>query len=352
VLQAEGPFAVVIADFRMPEMDGIQFLSRVKEVSPDTVRIMLTGQADLNTAIDAVNSGHIFRFLTKPCPADTLTDTIQTGIRQYRLINAEQDLLEKTLNRSVRLLTEVLSLADPVAFNRTLNIRRIASHIARQLKLSDAWQIELAAMLSQMGCVVLPAGLLEKVNSGEALSFSEQSMYSSHPFIGYRLLQNIPRLEAIALMIKNQQKRYDEYGSTQAAISEAKTNLGAQILKVAIDYDRLLLGGATHTQAVKTLMERNGEYNPKVVEALEKGELPDEALTVMLTDADGLLRGMVLDEDLCAKDGEVLFKKHQEVTQTMIERVRLVQHGKGIIEPIRVYTIEKRNGRDSQRPEN
>ena len=80
VLQTEGPFAVVIADFRMPEMDGIQFLSRVKEISPDTVRIMLTGHADLNTAIDAVNSGNIFRFLTKPCPVDILTNAIEIGI--------------------------------------------------------------------------------------------------------------------------------------------------------------------------------------------------------------------------------------------------------------------------------
>jgi response regulator RpfG family c-di-GMP phosphodiesterase len=335
----------------MPEMDGIQFLSRVKEVAPDTVRIMLTGHADLNTAIDAVNSGNIFRFLTKPCPEEILSSTIEMGLQQYRLINAEKELLEKTLNRSVRLLTEVLSLAAPTAFNRTLNIRRISSHIARRLKLNDAWQIELAAMLSQMGCVVLPPGLLERVNAGEPISFSEQSMYSSHPFIGYRLLQNIPRLESIAMMVKNQQKRFNEYDSTKTSLLETKTNLGAQILKVAIDYDRLILGETSHADALNFLQGREGEYNPKVVKTLAEGELPEEGLTVKLLDVDGLLSGMILDEDVCAKDGELLFSKHQEITQTMIERIRLVQNGKGIIEPIRVFIDDKRNGADNQKTE-
>ncbi len=337
LLQSEGPFAVVIADFRMPEMDGIQFLSRVKEVAPDTVRIMLTGHADLSTAIDAVNSGNIFRFLTKPCPVEILMNTIQMGLQQYRLVNAERELLEKTLNRSVRLLTEVLSLANPTAFNRTLNIRRISSHIARQLKLADAWQIELAAMLSQMGCVVLPPGLLERVNTGMTISFSEQSMYSSHPFIGYRLLQSIPRLEPVAVMVKDQQKRYSEYSTPNTPSTETKTNLGAQILKVAIDYDRLILSEFSHADAIAILQGREGEYNPKLVKALGEGELPEEGLSVRIVDVNGLTAGMILDEEIFAKDGALLFNKHQEVTLAMIERLRLIQYEKGIVEPFRVF---------------
>jgi response regulator RpfG family c-di-GMP phosphodiesterase len=348
LLQSQGPFAVVIADFRMPEMDGIQFLSRVKDVAPDTVRIMLTGHADLSTAIDAVNSGNIFRFLTKPCPVEILMNTIQMGLQQYRLINAERELLEKTLNRSVRLLTEVLSLANPTAFNRTLNIRRISSHIARQLRLADAWQIELAAMLSQMGCMVLPPGLLERVNTGKTISFSEQSMYSSHPFIGHRLLQNIPRLEPIAVMVKDQQKRYSEYNSPNAPISETKTNLGAQILKVAIDYDRLILSEFSHTDAIAILQGRDGEYNPKLVKALGEGVLPDEGLTVKIVDINGLANGMILDEDIFAKDGSMLFNKHQEVTQAVIERLRLIQNEKGIVEPFRVFGTPNREDTGDQ----
>jgi len=73
----KGPYAVVVSDLRMPKMDGIEFLTHVKEIAPDTVRMMLTGHADLHNTIEAVNEGNIFRFLTKPCPVDELSKALQ-----------------------------------------------------------------------------------------------------------------------------------------------------------------------------------------------------------------------------------------------------------------------------------
>ena len=100
----DGPFAVVVSDMRMPEMDGVEFLSRMKASSPDTVRIMLTGNADQQTAIDAVNKGDIFRFLNKPCPPDNMADSLNSALEQHRLINAEKELLESTLKSSMEAL--------------------------------------------------------------------------------------------------------------------------------------------------------------------------------------------------------------------------------------------------------
>ncbi|NIQ03497.1 MAG: response regulator, partial [Nitrospinaceae bacterium] len=94
-------FAVVVSDMRMPDMDGIQFLSRVREHYPQTVRMMLTGYADVKTAMNAVNEGNIFRFMTKPCPPEVFEKVLSAGIEQYRLITAERDLLERTLKGSV-----------------------------------------------------------------------------------------------------------------------------------------------------------------------------------------------------------------------------------------------------------
>ena len=89
-----GPYAVIISDFRMPGMDGIEFLSRVRESAPDSVRMMLTGYADLNIVMEAVNEGYIFRFLTKPCKPETLQGALEAGIRQYQLIQKERELIE------------------------------------------------------------------------------------------------------------------------------------------------------------------------------------------------------------------------------------------------------------------
>ncbi len=84
LLNRNGPYTVVIADMYMPEMNGIQFLEKVREIYPDTIRIMLTGHADMNLAIDAVNKGRIFHFLTKPCQSRTMLKILEIGAKEYK----------------------------------------------------------------------------------------------------------------------------------------------------------------------------------------------------------------------------------------------------------------------------
>ncbi|HKF01219.1 MAG TPA: response regulator [Candidatus Sulfotelmatobacter sp.] len=118
LIESKGPYAVVISDMRMPGMDGIEFLRRVKSTAPDTVRIMLTGNADTETAIEAINEGSIFRFLIKPCSKEIIARTITAALVQHRLITAEKQLLEQTLSGCLQVLSEVLSLVNPAAFSR------------------------------------------------------------------------------------------------------------------------------------------------------------------------------------------------------------------------------------------
>lgn len=95
-LRSNGPYAVIVSDMQMPGMNGVQFLGKVREQAPNSVRIMLTGNADQQTAMDAVNQGAIFRFLNKPCSTDDLCEVLAAGIAQYRLVTAEKDIHEKT----------------------------------------------------------------------------------------------------------------------------------------------------------------------------------------------------------------------------------------------------------------
>src|SRR5207253_10506440 len=117
-----GPYAVVVADMQMPEMNGLEFLKKAQAAAPDTVRLMLTGNADQKTAVDAVNDGHVFRFLSKPCPPPTLVPALEAGLKQYRLIIAERELLENTLGGAVKVLIEILSVTDPVTFQRSRHL--------------------------------------------------------------------------------------------------------------------------------------------------------------------------------------------------------------------------------------
>ncbi len=94
-IRDNGPFAIVISDMRMPGMNGAEFLAAVRTAAPNTVRMLLTGHADLDAAIEAVNKGHIFRFLSKPCRKDVLVQAITDGFAQYRAAEAEKQLAKK-----------------------------------------------------------------------------------------------------------------------------------------------------------------------------------------------------------------------------------------------------------------
>ncbi len=94
-IHENGPYSVVISDMRMPGMNGAEFLFQVRQKSPETVRMLLTGGTDLNAAIDAVNKGNIFRFLTKPCTKETLVEAIHIGLTQYQSVMTEKKLAKK-----------------------------------------------------------------------------------------------------------------------------------------------------------------------------------------------------------------------------------------------------------------
>jgi response regulator RpfG family c-di-GMP phosphodiesterase len=276
LLTSGEPFAVIVSDLRMPTMDGIELFSQAKDIAPDSIRILLTGHADLSTAIDAINQGDIFRFLTKPCTMDLLADTLNAGLEQYRLITAERDILEKTLGKTVKLMSDMLILANPTAYGRAIRIRRLVQQINRRLDLTNGWQFELAAMLSQTGCVALPKSLLEKIDQGLALTANEESMYASYPLIGYKLLESIPRLEEIAQMVRDQQQPYSYYAQQPYSYHAQDIELGAQILKVVQDYDQFTRGGKSHAEIIQDMLRKTAIYNTELIEALSKDDFSDD----------------------------------------------------------------------------
>jgi response regulator RpfG family c-di-GMP phosphodiesterase len=331
VLRSAGPFAVVLSDMRMPGMSGIQFLGQVRAVAPDTVRVMLTGYADVDTAIAAVNEGNLFRFLTKPCPVDVLKGTLDAAARQYRLVTGERELLEKTLGGSVKVLTEILGLVNPAAFSRASRIRRHVHQMVRALELTNGWQYELAAMLSQIGCIALPPDILEKVDNSQPLSRQELEMFTGHPAVGRSLLANIPRLELISRMIEAQQDRY--VLSTGPSQHQDPGILGGQMLRVALDVDRLTSQGISLRSALMELRRRGDEHDPALLAALDRSEDSGRGSTVRSVSVQELAVGMVLGESIYAANGLLLVAKGQEVTRPLLERLRNFAVKIGIVEP-------------------
>jgi response regulator RpfG family c-di-GMP phosphodiesterase len=204
LIERAEPFAVVISDMRMPEMNGSEFLEQVRKRSPDSVRMILSGQAEIESTIAAVNLGQIFRFLTKPCSSEALLAALDSGLEQYRLVHDRRELLEKTLRGTVQVLTEILELTNPAAQQRAKRVERYAQDICDAIGMPMSWELRLAAMLSQIGCVTLPESVLARLYAGQTLDDEAHSVYRAHPRVAGKLLQGIPRLEGVAAIVSSQ----------------------------------------------------------------------------------------------------------------------------------------------------
>src|ERR1700756_2415368 len=318
LLEDKTAYAVVISDMRMPGMDGIELLKRVKKVSPDTARIMLTGNAEVQTAIEAINEGSIFRFLIKPCSKETIAKSITSALVQYRLVIAEKQLLEQTLGGCLQVLSEVLSLVNPAAFSRAERARRYIHHVVTAMKLGNPWQYEVAAILSQLGCVTLPPETIEAIYRGDTLGEAEQAQYDTHPKVAFELLSKIPRLEPIAWMIEHQNRPV----STAEEREGGEMKTGAEILRLILEYEQLIRRGTSRTESAHHLAMRNRNFSPKFFEALVTLDPNAEDSEIRKCRIEELVPGMILQEEVRSTTGGLLISRGQEITPTVIFKLR------------------------------
>jgi response regulator RpfG family c-di-GMP phosphodiesterase len=321
-LMTQGPYAVIVSDMRMPVMNGVQFLQRAQEIAPDSVRVMLTGNADLQTAIDAVNEGAIFQFLCKPLPPAHLAKALTAAVAHYELIINERELREKTLRGSVKVLTDMLSLVSPLAFGRGMRMAETVRQLAAVVAPRDSWQFELAAMLSQIGCITLPAPLLDAIANGAPVSEEDRIRFDAHPQLTCDLIMQIPRLGNVAEMIGRQLDLHVPHAAGEATTSEVIT-LGARMLRLALDLDALTSSGLAEDEAVARLADASGKYDPRLLTVLRrKTEEPPSTLRqpsrVGLKD---LGVGMEVQEDIRTAGGLLLISKGQTVTEALQQRV-------------------------------
>ena len=336
-LKEKGPFAVIVSDMRMPGMNGVELLSTVKDRYPDTVRIMLTGNADQETASEAVNAGQIFRFLSKPCSTAMLATSLALAVRQHNLLTAEKELLNKTVKGSITVMAELLSLSNATAFSSGYRIKPMVEMIVNELNLPGTWRFEVAALMSQLGCITLPADVLNKLHAGITLSAEEQQMYENHPKVGGKLIRKIPRLEQVASMIENQLQSFESCEACEDM--DEDVCMGAGILKACIEYDLLRQQDIEHLQAIHDMRRKSGKYNPVILDLIEKHKPKDVHVTVKNISFKDVVPGMVAVEDVFAKNGVMLIPKGQEITWPVIQSLMNFEKQIGIVEPIRVQMV-------------
>lgn len=326
ILANEEPFAVVVSDMRMPGMNGATFLGKAKEISPDSVRMLLTGYADMESAVAAVNEGNIFRFLTKPCPPILLGKVLQDAVRQHKLITAEKVLLEKTLHGCIKALTDVLALANPLIFSRATRAKRHVGEIAEALDLPNRWEIEIAAMLSQIACIALPPNTAEKAYYSRPLEANEQLMVKNLPVLTKQILSNIPRLEPIEELL--------DHLESEEVLSQA-----GSALRLALDYDTLETSGLSSQEAIQQLRAKEKSYDEAVLECfirLRKKKEENQELPL-----DEIKEGMIFGESLMSSDGRLLVAFGQEATAGLLARLKNVAKSFGMKETLIVISQEE-----------
>jgi response regulator RpfG family c-di-GMP phosphodiesterase len=330
LVRSNPPYAVIVSDMRMPGMDGVKFLSQVSLIAPDSVRMMLTGNADQSTAMEAVNQGHIFRFLNKPCSPENLKSSLQAGVKQHHLIRAEKDLLEQTLKGSLQVVTDILSMVNPTAFGRASRVRRLVAQLAQIMKVTDAWELEVAAMLSQIGYITVPEEIVQKVYQGRELTPDEIKIVENHPRVGHDLISRIPRMGNVAEIIGAQK---DVQGVGAKNLPQA-----ALILQLALDFDKLIEGKKTSAAALEEIMAHRDRYDARAVRALKEA-LAQSAMKYQLKDVKihDLEDHMIVADDVMSPNGMLLVAKGQETTKSLQLRLENFYFRGGIGDTVRVF---------------
>jgi len=311
--------AVVVSDMRMPGMDGAELLKQILRLYPETCRILLTGEPGRDAAIAAVNHAQIFRFLTKPCPPDQLKAAIDAGVLQYKLVNAERQILQETVLGCIQALVDVLAITNPVAFGRANRVKRLAMDFAKKLECPEFWQLEAAAMLSQIGYVSLPVELCEKLYYGQKLTPEEATLAEGVPKIAINLLEHIPRLEPVIQILMALQWRDEAI----MRLGDGTIGLGTRILALVLEYDGLVAQGTNIAAAVQTLRGHVSRYGADLLEKFAahvgSGSGGSEMRNIALGSVEP---GMVMMQEVRTEEGTLLAQRGLEISSLFLERMR------------------------------
>lgn len=364
-LLGEQAVDLVISDMRMPEMSGAQFLEQVHLRWPDTMRILLTGYADIASTIDAVNKGQIFRYVSKPWSDEDLLLTVRQALErkalereklrlealtasqneELREINAtlEARVQERTVAlqqanerikasflTSIKVFANLMELRGSVLAGHSRRVADLARRIAHHMGLEGqaVQDVFLAGLLHDIGKIGLPDMLLAR--SLTDMGGEDVALYRKHPIAGEQALMALEDLREAAQLVRWHHERFDGKGYPDGLIGEL-IPLGARILAIANDFDGLQIGIISPRRmsaeaASRLIVDYSGRrYDPAVVEAFLAVTVAPEASTAdgdeQALTIDMLEPGMVLARDLMSKQGYLLLAAEFMLTRGIIRQI-------------------------------
>jgi len=265
------PPDLILLDVMMPEMDGYEVCRRLKadEATREIPVLFVTAMGEVQDEARGFALGAV-DYITKPYSPALVLARVRTQLEQARLLAAERELLEKTLKGALAVLLEMVELANPDATAWHQRLSELAEQVARTLGMAEPWLVGLAAVLSRIGTLTVPEGILRKVKAKTVLNTEERKAYARVPEVGYRLLRNIPRLEAVAEMVHYAQKNFSGSGFPPDEVAGEAIPLGGRILRVCLDFMYTTQPGDDLPQRAGQMLYNTSLYDPDVVFALKK----------------------------------------------------------------------------------
>lgn len=322
---------VVLLDVMMPDMDGFDVCRAIRSTPAlaEMPIILVTALDDRDAILQGLDAG-ADELVTKPFNRLIMKTRLRTltRVNRYRRLVDDRALLQATSEGVISVLTDLLTVVDPVNFGRAQAVRNRVRALADQLQLGDTWTIELAAMLSRIGYLTIPARVQEKERGSESLTPAELTLLARVPEIGRNLLARVPQLHDVAEIVRWQHARYDGGENGEHDLRGESLPLGARLLKVAHDAVELELHGIAPIAAWQTLAGRPGWYDPQALAAAEfvaKGQAPKRASSetaVREAQLHELQPGWRLHQDLIAVDGTLLLGAGHEITPALLEAIR------------------------------
>ena len=380
-LLSEEPYAVVVSDQRMPTMKGTRLLEKARKISPDTVRIILTGYVDIQAAVEAINRGAVYRFVTKPWNDEELRLTVQQAASRFEMVmenkrlhaltekqngqlkelnrNLEQKVVQRTqkisrLNQeleesflgSIQVMASLAEMHSPVIGSHS---KRTAAHcksLAQYMGLPEGeiFQIEVASVLHDIGKIGIPSHILRKSES--ALSHQGVEMLRRHVVRGEEIMQTVPNVGEAPRIVRHHHERFDGSGYPNR-LKGRDIPLGSRIIAVANAYDNVLnrrsyFQETTPEKTLKFVQSRcPNEFDPEIVSVFadwlhKEGRGLRDSVEVEVN-LDDVCEGMVLSRELRTARGVLLLSKDSKIKADQLDRIRNFHESDPIIDSIYVY---------------
>ncbi|MFH1076273.1 MAG: HD domain-containing phosphohydrolase [Pseudomonadota bacterium] len=370
------PVSVIISDHKMPEMSGLQFLEKAEGINPDTIRIMLTGYVDIATTLDAINKGHVWKFVTKPWDDTDLLMTVRQAIRQYELVVENKQLvrtinernielsklneelekkveerteairkinrkLKKSFIDTIRVFHSLMGLFDPELVAHSKRVAAFSREMAKRCKKLDKSEyenIELASLLHDIGLISIPKNLLNRRK--DKMTPAEKDAYEKHTVLGHMSFAGIEHLEKVGMLVRAHHECFDGSGYPDG-LKEDKIPLGARIISVADTYDKFVhCFVMLEIDALAFIKKMSWtQFDPEIVidfvEVL--GQEVKARDTENVLSLKELRQGMVLSRDIETISGRMLAGKDTVIKEDYLKKLMAFNELDPITDRIRIY---------------